>query len=91
MSPKIKAILMLQSFVLSYIFFSPWEQHIKPMMNLILMRQAHLDPSKHASCYWAFDWAWIFRSMWPRLGLEHDLGLGVGPRYKPWGGCITTS
>jgi len=22
------------------------------------------------------------------LGLEHDLGLGVGPSYKPWGGCI---
>jgi len=22
------------------------------------------------------------------LGLEHDLGLSVGPSYKPWGGCI---
>jgi len=37
---------------------------MKPMMNIILLRQAHLDPSKHASCYWAFHWAWIFRSMW---------------------------
>jgi len=64
--PKIKAILMLQSWMLSYfdVFFSPWEQHIKPMMNLILLRKAHLDPSKHVSCYWAFDWALIFRSMW---------------------------
>jgi len=22
------------------------------------------------------------------LDPEHDLGLGVGPSYKPWGGCI---
>jgi len=56
------------------------------MMNLILLGQAHLDPSKHVSCYWAFDLALIFRSMWAvywtlsmiwALVLAQAISLGV--------------
>ena len=57
--PKFKSIL-LPSCIISYFrdFFSPCEWCKKPMIDLIILWEAHVNLSYHASSDWALMWAW---------------------------------
>jgi len=49
-----------------------------------ILDEAQLDLFEHAPYYWASWWALGLKvHVGYVLGLEHDLGLDVGPSYKP--------